>query len=228
MRADTKTANLTRSRGIALIAGLLLMGSMVLLSLAIATSVLLERRAAAGFGDNQLAQNRAQLGLRWGEYWLFSLAEDPLDPACETECDSTPLFAQGLLPADPESQNIEWWKLNARVAGIEPISGQVRLDYTLPGVEDAFWLIEEVHSQALENVATGPGFLPPRLSYYRIFGHGSGKQPGSVAVTESIIARPWIGTLQPSRFPPTFDAPNFCDQVPEDVPCGRLAWRKRR
>lgn len=231
MRAIASTANLTRSRGIALIAGLLLMVSMVLLSLAVATGVLLERRASGNLKDSQLALHRAQLAGKWGEYWLFSRAENPLEPTCESDCDSTPLFPQGILPATPEFEDAQWWTINAQIAGLEPETGSVRMDYSLPHTEDAHWLIEELHIEPIEpedHPVPDSDSPPPKLGYYRIFGHGSGRLPGSVAVTEAIVARPWIDALAPSPFPPGADDVWFCEPVAADIDCGRLSWRRRR
>jgi Tfp pilus assembly protein PilX len=229
MRAIVRPANLTQSRGIALIAGLLLMASMVVLALAVATGMLLERRMAANFSDAQLALQRAQLADKWAGYWLLSRPNNPLDPACNDSCGpSPPLFGSGQLPDPPELEDTGWWQLHAQIAGIEPVTGQVQMDYSLPGTEDARWLIQEMHSQPLEGYMALPGAPHPTLSYYRVLGRGSGRFPGSIAVTETIVARPWAAEFLPALHPPAPDAEWFCEQVPIEVPCGRLGWRRRR
>lgn len=229
MRAIVRPANLTESRGIALIAGLLLMASMVLLALAVATGMLLELRMAGNFSDAQLALQRAQLAEKWAEYWLLSRPDNPLDPGCGDNCGPTPpLFESGQLPDFPEFEDTGWWQLNAQVAGVEPVSGQVRIDYSLPGMENARWLIQEIHSQPLEGLIIEPGVPQPVLGYYRVLGRGSGRFPGSIAVTETVVARPWAAEFLPALHPPAPDAEWFCTQVPIAIPCGRLGWRRRR
>lgn len=229
MRAHAATANLTHSRGIALIVGLLLMASMVLLALAIATGVLLERRMAGNFGDGQLALQRAQLAGKWADYWLHSRTVNPLAPDCAEACGPTPpVFAAGQLPHHPEFEDTAWWQLHGAVAGTDPGTGEVRLDYTLPGTSGPLWVIEELHLEPIEGLVTGPGEPEPALGYYRVLSRGSGRLPGSVAVTESIIARPWVSDYVPTPYPPGPDGPWFCTQVADEVPCGRMAWRRRR
>lgn len=222
-------SKLTHSQGFALIAGLLLMASMVLLALAVATGMLLERRMAGNFGDGQLALERSQLAGQWAGYWLESREENPLDPDCVDDCGPTPpAFESGQLPPYPEFEDTGWWKFNGEVAGIEPATGLVRMDYSMAGTEEPRWLIEELHLEPLEGIAAQPGEPEPMLGYYRVLARGSGRYPGSVAVTETLLARPWATDFTPSPYPPGPDGPWFCEQVPDDIPCGRLAWRRRR
>lgn len=229
MRAVAKPPNLTHSRGIALIAGLLLLASMVVLALAVATGMLLERRMAGNFGDGQLALQRAQLADRWAGYWLESRPADPLGPDCVDDCGPTPpIFQTGQLPPYPEFEDEAWWQLHGAVAGVDPGSGAVRMDYSLPATAAPRWIIEELHFEPLEGIVTEPGDPEPTVGYYRLLARGSGRFPGSIAVTETIIARPWGAGLRPAPYPPAADEPWFCDPVPEAVPCGRVAWRRRR
>jgi len=229
MRANAAFASPTHSRGIALIAGLLLLASMVILGLAVATGMLLERRMAGNFGDQQLALERAQLAGRWGQYWLQSRSENPLDADCSEACGPTPpIFDAGQLPQSPEFEAGSWWQLNGAAAGLEPGTGDMRIDYTLAGTDDPLWLIEEIHMQPLEGIVAEPGDPEPKLGYYRVLGRGSGRLPGSIAVTETVVARPWAASLTPATFPPRSDETWFCEQVPGEVPCGRQAWRRRR
>ena len=229
MRARVTPANLTLSRGIALIAGLLLMSSMMILALAVGTGLLLEKRMAANFSDGQLAIQRAQLAANWGGYWLYSILENPIDPLCIESCGAVPpLFESGQLPAAIETRPQTWWHQNGQIAGIAPVSGQVKMDYSLPNLEQPRWVIEEVHSQAIEGILVEPGEHEPRLAYYRIIGRGTGRLPGSIVVTEAIIARPWIDDLAPSPFPPINESDWLCHQVPNDIPCGTLGWRQLR
>jgi Tfp pilus assembly protein PilX len=229
MRANVYTADLTHSRGIALIVGLLLMASMVLLALAVATGMLLEKRMAGNFADGQLALQRAELAGQWADYWLESRASNPLDPDCTENCGPTPPFyAVGQLPAFPEHEDLTWWRAQGAVAGVDPLSGEQRMDYTLTGTEQPLWLIEELHLAPIEGLSTEPEEAEPQLGYYRVLARGSGRFPGSIAVTETILARPWAEEFLPALYPPPPGGPWFCDQVPETVPCGRVGSRRRR
>ncbi|MDX1554975.1 MAG: hypothetical protein R3212_03020 [Xanthomonadales bacterium] len=212
----------------ALIAGLLLMASMVVLALAVATGMLLEKRMTGHFADGQLALQRARLGGQWASHWLQSRIGDPFHAQCDTACGPTPpVFEVGALPDHPEFEDAAWWRMNGEIAGHEPEAGP-RLDYSLPGTEDPRWLIEALHQEPMEGFAAEPGEPPPTLGYYRVLSRGTGRYPGSIAVTETIIARPWVPDFEPAPFPPDADAPAFCDQVPEEIPCGRLGWNRRR
>ena len=229
VRAIATSANLTHSRGIALIAGLMLMASMVLLALAVATGMLLERRMAGNFGDSQLGLQRAQLAGRWADYWLQSRPHNPLDPGCSADCGpSPPIFESRQLPHAPEFEDSAWWQLHGESAGVDPGSGEVRMDYTLAGTEAPRWVIEELRLEPLQGIVAEPGEPEPTLGYYRILARGSGRYPGSVAVTETIIARPWAAEFMSAPYPPDPAGPWFCEQVPQDIPCGRQAWRRRR
>lgn len=229
MRANVAPAKLTLSRGVALIAGLLLLSSMMVLALAVGTGMLLERRMAANAHDSQLALQRALIAERWAGSWLESMQENPLDPMCTDNCGSVPpFFESGQVPASPEHRDLSWWQLNAGAAGIEPISGQVHMNYSLAAAEDPLWLIEELHTLAIEGAVADPGEPEPLLGFYRILGRGTGRHPGSVAVTESIIARPWFNGYTPSAFPPGADASWPCEAVSADIPCGKLSWRRLR
>ncbi len=228
MRAGVTPTNLTHSRGVALIAGLLLMASMVLLALAVATGMLLERRMAGNSADGQLALQRAQLAGQWAGYWLQSRAVDPLGDECAQQCGPTPpVHAGGTLPDDPEFEDTAWWRINAVIAGLEP-GGAMRMDYSLPGTEAPRWLIEELHRVPLDAISGTDDAAEPTLAYYRILARGTGRYPGSVAVTETVVARPWAESLAPDPFPPEPGGHAFCDQVSDDAPCGRLGWRRRR
>ena len=69
-------------------------------------------------------------------------------------------------------------------------------------------------------------------------GYGSGgveparwimeERPGSVAVSETILARPWDGEYDPAPYPATDPPGGFCSQFGESVACGTLAWRQRK
>jgi Tfp pilus assembly protein PilX len=229
MRAKFRHASLTHSHGFALIAGLLLLASMMILGLAVATGVLLERRMAGNFADQRLALDRARLAGQWARYWLQSRTEDPLASDCSEACGpSPPMFSAGQLPPSPELEAGAWWRLNGVEAGLDPVSGDLRMDYSLNGTEAPLWLIEELHMEPLEGIAVEPGDPEPKLGYYRVLARGSGRFPGSIAVTESVVAMPWAAPFDVASYPPTAEAMHFCDQVPPEISCGRIAWQRRR
>jgi hypothetical protein len=66
------------------------------------------------------------------------------------------------------------------------------------------------------------------VGYYRILARGTGGSPGSLAVIESIVARPWGGEYQPALYPAAQPPGLFCRQFDPAIPCGTLAWRQRR
>lgn len=229
MTVRLHTFNPARARGIALIAGLLLMASMVLLALAVATGMLLEQRMSGNFADGQLALHRAQAGDQWANYWLNSRQEDPLAAGCESACGPTPpAFESGILPANPEYESAAWWQANATAAGIDPYTGEMRFDYSLPGVSSPLWLIEELHMAPMAGLTGETAEPEPQVGYYRVLSRGQGRLPGSVVVSETILARPWASNITASTLPPAPDNEWFCAQFEDDVPCGRLAWRRRR
>ena len=84
------------------------------------------------------------------------------------------------------------------------------------------WLIEEIHYVARPDTAPGV----EGVAYYRVFARGSADD--SVVVSESIIARPWGEAVQELEFPPAGLLSGFCALIPDEIPCGQLAWRQRR
>ena len=86
--------------------------------------------------------------------------------------------------------------------------------------------MEEIRYEPVE--AEAPELTVAGVGYYRIFARGSGKRPGSVAVSETILARPWDGEYDPAPYPATDPPGEFCGQFDEPVDCGTLAWRQRK
>ena len=88
--------------------------------------------------------------------------------------------------------------------------------------------MEEIHYEPWlerENAEVVAG-----IGYYRIFAWGQGDNRSTVAVTESIVARPWANNdnFAPAPYPPDRQAVDFCRQFDTAVPCGIQAWRQRR
>jgi len=221
-----RPANPASSSGIALVLGLLLLTAIALLAVMAADGMLLQRRMAANFADRALALQNADLAIAAARAWLDSRADIERQAGCQENCLLPPaIHAESELPADPEFESVAWWRGKAIAADNHPESGDA-LGALAPLQGQAWWLIEELHVEPIaESVA---GLVVGAIGYYRIHGRGSGIQSGSVAVTESLVARPWEGAYQPAPYPPQSDSPPFCRQFDEAVPCGRLAWRQRK
>lgn len=213
-------------RGAALLLGLLLLAAISLLAVMAANGMLLQRRMASNHQDRQQALQNADLAAAAARAWLFSRSDVEREAGCETGCLLPPAIRQpDDLPERPEFEGAAWWRLNGTLAGVHPESGDP-LGMFLASVGDARWLIAEVNHEPFTTAASGAA--PDGIGYYRIFGRGTGLQAGSVAVTESIVARPWEGSYEPADYPPPADSPGFCRQFDAAVPCGALAWRQRK
>lgn len=215
-----------KSRGIALLLGLLLLAAISLLATMAANGMLLQRRMAANHEDRALALENANRATAAARSWLDSRADVEREAGCLADCLLPPaVHAAGELPADLEFESAAWWRLNGILAGTHPETGDAAGSVVQPP-EAALWLMEEIHFEPFDQPVAEP--VVGGIGYYRIFGRGGGKQAGSVAVTEAIVARPWQGAYRAAEFPPQAIAPPFCRQFDAAVPCGTLAWRQRK
>jgi len=215
-----------KSRGIALLAGLVLLAAVSLLALSAASGTVLQRNMAINYQENALALQNASIAESHAMAWLNSRAVIERQSSCQTNC-LLPVGIRnpGELPAHPEFESAEWWRNNAFTAGYNLQTAETLVTPD-QGAEPARWIIEEIHYLATgdtrdENKAEG-------LGYYRVLSRGTGRNSRSVAVTELIAARPWDGDFQAGPYPP--DGPNrvFCRQFVARYDCGRLSWRQRR
>jgi len=212
--------------GIALVLGLLLLAAISLLAVMAANGMLLQRRMAANYADRSRALQNADLATAAARAWLDSRADIERQAGCQANCVLPPaIHAGGVLPDDPEFASAAWWRSDAVAATAHPESGDA-LGLFAPLEGEAWWLIEELQVEPFAESVAGP--VIAAVGYYRIFGRGSGIQASSVAVTESVVARPWEGSYQPAPYPPRSDSPAFCRQFDAAVPCGQLAWRQRK
>lgn len=215
-----------KERGIALLAGLVLMASIGLLALSAASGMILQRNMAFNYQQDALALENASLAGAWAMAWLNSRSVIERESGCEESCLlPTGIRSAGELPARPEFESAEWWRSNAIASGYNPETAEA-VAFSGSGAEPSRWIIEEINY-----VPTGDPWdenLAESVAYYRILSRGTGLNARSVAVTETIAARPWEGNFQPGTYPPDGPAGSFCRQFADRYDCGKLSWRQRR
>ena len=215
-----------KPRGIALLAGLVLLASISLLALSAASGMVLQRNMSFNYQENTLALENASIATAYALAWMNSRLPDERESDCDGACLLPVAFHHGgELPDHPEFESAAWWQSNAIAVGYNPETAQT---ITTPdqGAEAARWIIEEVH-----HASTGDGrgeITAESLAYYRIFSRGTGRNKRSVAVIETIAARPWQGDFQPGTYPPEGPEGSFCSQFGNRYDCGTLSWRQRR
>jgi hypothetical protein len=203
-----------------LLLGLVLLSALLLLGLVTLSNMLFQQRIAGNSHQQLAARQASGVGMRWAGAWLASRNDGSRE-----DVDS---FSN--IPPNAEDLDAGWWKLNSVVAGINPVSGlMVEEPMAKSGMESS-WLLEEVHSE--------PAVLTPGvdISFYRILSigkiAGQANQHTALAITESIIARPWGAEYESGPFPPVNNADNpiaaFCSQFDSELPCGQVAWRQRK
>lgn len=214
------------SRGVALLAGLVLMTAISLLALVATSSMLLQIRMAANFRDVQQARVASFKAVLHGEAYLFGLRPDQRAPGCLEQCFFAPLdrviHAAAELPAYPEYQDSAWWE-NEGIATV----AKTPAHSTGNQGNAPRYLIEEIHYQTAAGLSAPP--TAPALDgigYYRVLGRGTGNGPGAVAVSEAIVARPWA--MESSTPPDLPGGTSFCGAFSPWYNCGRMAWRQRR
>lgn len=214
-----------KARGIALLMGLVLLAAVSLLAVMAANGMLLQRRMSANFGANGSALAQATRAVEAARAWLDSRADFEREAGCINDCLlPAAIYGFGQLPRHPEFESAAWWQTHAFATGHHPESGEP-LIAGIAETRPPRWLIEELrYEPATATTAATVG----GVGYYRILARGSGGSPGSLAVTESIIARPWDGQFEPAPFPADVPVGVFCSQFDPAIPCGTLAWRQRR
>jgi len=214
-----------KSRGIALLMGLVLLAAVSLLAVMAANGMLLQRRMSANFGDGSRALARATRGIEAARSWLNSRAEFEREAGCIDPCIlPVAIYGPGQLPRNPEFESAGWWQTHGVATGHHPETGEP-LTAGEPEATPPRWIIEELRYEPAPAAANA---TLAGVGYYRILARATGGSPGSLAVTESIIARPWGEDVEPAPFPADGPVTAFCRQFDPVVPCGTLAWRKRR
>ncbi len=219
-----------RQRGIALLAGLVLLAAISLLALVASGSMLLQQRMAGNYCDGQQARRAAAVAVTQGEAILFGIAHDERIPGCLQDCFSPPLNRvirpQSEVPPQPELEDASWWRNQALESGVDPVSGIPTGEPWSFSSEPPRFLIEELHFEDLASApAAADAPLLQGIGYYRILGRGVGRGPAAVAVSEAIIARPWLSGAPPG---PATGSSGFCTPFKPWYDCGLMAWRQRR
>jgi Tfp pilus assembly protein PilX len=222
---------LPRQQGVTLLTGLVLLAAISLLALVAASSMVLQLRMAGNFEDSRLALQNSAMAVALGEDFLYSVGQDGRIPDCQGTCFNSPLSTiihqTTELPAFPEYEAESWWRSWGAVAGVAPLSGVSLENSGVPGAEPPRFLIEEVHFDPTTGVpVSADAPLLDGIGYYRILGRGSGRGAAAIAVSESIVARPWKADALPG--PGNGDVHAFCADYRPWYDCGRMAWRQRR
>ncbi len=220
-----------KMRGFVLIAGLVLLAAISLLSLVAASGMILQKHMASNFTQDAKALENSQFAMSLASAWLYSRANHEREEACTSDCLlPVAIHNPGEVPARAEFESGAWWRLNAVEAGINPITGETVVAWADAGSEPAYWILEELNFQSAAEGEFEDG--THGVGYYRILGRGTGVHPASVAVTESIVARPWGGDYLTNDFPALDQPKHFCAQFDPllypQLNCGRMAWRQRR
>ncbi len=213
-------------RGLALVTGLILLAAVALLAVTAAGSMTLQHHQSANFIDRQKARNHADLAASYAVAWLNSRDSTERQGDCSDGC----LLPYGVyrdpdIPDRPEFLGPAWWLANGTASGRQPQPGG-QAGYEAPANGESVWIIEEIHFEP--GVEDAAGKIDRPVAYYRVFARGRGVFPGSVAVTESIVARPWGEGIQASAFPPEPFQAEFCSQFDKALACGVQSWRQRR
>jgi Tfp pilus assembly protein PilX len=215
-----------RVRGIALLMGLVLLAAISLVALLAANGAALQQRMAANFGVSTRTLGHATRATAAARDWLYSRPDFERENGCLSDCLlPAAIHNVGQLPRDPEFESAAWWRSNAVAAGSHPETGEP-LATGSAEVDPPRWLIEEVHYRSLAGGSVEAAVAG--VGYYRILAWSSGNTPGSLAVTESIVARPWDGEIEPLSYPSDLPSGTFCRQFDPTLACGVQAWRRRR
>ncbi len=220
-----------KQRGVALITGLVLLAVLSLFALVATSGMILQRHMASNYQENKRALENSAIASSFATAWLFSRANHEREKACISDCVLPVAIHQASeIPADAEHLGLSWWQSNGVAVGINPESGESTGDNPASGADPPLWILQELHFKAAENSDDENSF--EGVGYYRILSRGTGTRAGKIAVTESIVAKPWGGDYQLDVFPPGPEGGDFClqfaGQIEEDHDCGRLAWRQRR
>ena len=239
MQAEVFRNAATRQQGVTLLTGLVLLAAISLLALVATSSMLLQLRMAGNFEDSRLALQNSAMAVAEGERFLYSIRNDARSPACQANCFTPPLdtiiHAEKDIPVFAEYEDENWWRSWAVDAVLDPLSGAQVETAPAMGADAPRFLIEELYFDPLSSLHVAAGApLLSGIAYYRILGRGCGKGASTVAVSESIIARPWKAGVEfgsgPGSGPGSNsrDSREFCAGFRPWYDCGRKAWRQRR
>ncbi|MEJ2385682.1 MAG: PilX N-terminal domain-containing pilus assembly protein, partial [Xanthomonadales bacterium] len=189
-----------RSQGVALVTGLVILAAISLLAITAAGGLTLQRHQAANFQDRIRAESAADAAQSAALAWLYSRPDSDRQAGCIAACFlPDAIHAPGSLPVQPEFRSAEWWAEHAIPADRHPVSGEPGGVDVATGLE-ALWIVQEIHFDAID--PAGNEQQVEGLAYYRVLARGRGRQANTVAVSESIVARPWQGRYETAAYPP--------------------------
>jgi Tfp pilus assembly protein PilX len=218
-----------KEKGVALIAGLVLLAAISLLALMAASGMVLQKHMATNFQQDAQALENAGIATAYASTWLFSRANHEREAGCVSSCVLPVAIGHtDEVPTQPEYEDAAWWREHGVEAGFDPITTGMLMSYEGYGSEPPHWITEELHYEPL---AGGLEDGTEGIAYYRVLGRGTGNAAAKVAVTESILARPWGGDYQLLEFLPGVAPAEFCRQFSgithPQFKCCRRAWRQR-
>lgn len=214
------------NRGMALVAGLILLTAVSLLAVTAARGTALAYRQASNLEDEGLARANARLAEVSARAWLMSRPDIERESGCLNDCLLPPaIHSPGALPKNPAFESAAWWEAHGHRAGTHPESGTA-MEQDPDDDMTPLWVMEEIHFATIDSATGEPDV--GGIAYYRVISRGIGKRSRSVAITETLLARPWEGGFDNGPFPAVADAPDFCSQFNRGTPCGTVAWRRLR
>ncbi len=206
--------------GVVLLLCLLFLTALTLLGLSASSESVMQDMLANNLKEAERARQSALAAQDWVENWLLGL-DGAIPVSCVQPCEGLLIHAAGSLPTHPESEDLAWWLINGREAGIDPVTGERLATLSTDSINPPLWLIEQVYAVA----ASEAGTLHDQ-AWYRIVTRGNGQAQASVAVLESIVTRPW----QTTAVEGAEDAAQagHCPGFDPAARCERVAWRALR
>jgi hypothetical protein len=162
-------------RGAALIVGLLVLVIMILLTLAMTNSTLMQTRMAGNFRDASSAFQASEAANRWAMAWLLSLDQSDRPFPCLSDCTSADAVWEKVgypLPlSDAEWLTMRSYGTNPSISDPDPVISAVSPARPFPAVsQQPRFAMEQVFFQR-DDLAG-----PPQLgvAYYRVTSLGYG------------------------------------------------------
>ena len=141
--------NIKIQKGVALLAGLLLLSALSLLAVTAATGMVQQQRMSGNYEDKQFSHQASILALAKGEQFLYLLEPHHRDSECNDDCYLPPLdniihqlSEQNLYP---ELETNSWWNSRAWEAGLDPVTGLAAGDIWQFNSRAPRFFIEELH-----------------------------------------------------------------------------------
>jgi Tfp pilus assembly protein PilX len=198
-----------RPKGSALLLSLILLVAFTLLGVSLASAYQLQQRVQTNQERASSAMHAANSALAEAERWLFGQTIETRPVACALACAADrPVWVQLQIPANVQQLDRAWWQTHGQSSA--------------SSAGERHWLIEEL-------LPPGPVPDPSKAptGYYRVVAMGSDDNGIALAVTESLVVRPWVDVPNQSPTSPGSLVNHFCGETGID-PCGRVSWRQLR